>query len=89
MLHHPHIITSHSECTMTKHIAPSNSQLDNQLCATPPQYLSTVVVSCLFSTLLHPGDVSVLVIVGALDTPCTNADIIGKVRHVRAIMINH
>ncbi len=74
---------------MTQHIVPSNRRLDNQLCATPLQYLGVVVVSCLFSTLLYPGDVHILVCVGAVDNRCASADFISKVRHVGAVMTNH
>jgi hypothetical protein len=89
MPHHPHVITPHSECAMAQHITPSNCRLDNQLCATPPQHLRAVVICCLFSTLLYPGNVCVLVYVGAVDDHGTSADIIGKVGHVGAIMTNH
>jgi hypothetical protein len=89
MPHHPHVITPHSECSMTQHIAPSNCRHDNQLCATPPQYLGAVVICCLFNTLLYPGEVRILVRVGAVDNCGTSADIIGKVGHVEAVMTNH
>jgi hypothetical protein len=74
---------------MTQHIAPSNHCLDNQLCATTPQYLGTTVICCLFSTLLYPSDVCILVRVGAVDNHGTSADIIGEVGHVGAILTNH
>jgi hypothetical protein len=48
----------------------------------PPRYLGTVIVCCLFSALLHPGDVRVLVCVGVVEDCGTGADVIGKVRHV-------
>jgi hypothetical protein len=89
MLHHPHVFTPHSECAMTQDVAPSDRCLDKQLCATPPQYLGAVVICCLFSSLLYPGDVHVLVHVGAVDDRSTCADIIGKVGHVGAVMTNH
>jgi hypothetical protein len=89
MPYHPHVVTPHSECAMTQHVAPSNRHLDNQLCATPPQYLGAVVICCLFSTLFYPGDVRILVHMGAVDNHGTCADIIGKVGHVGAIMTNH
>ena len=56
---------------------------------TPPQYLGAVTVCRLFSTLLYPGDVRVLVCVGAIEDRGTSADIIGKVRHVGAIVTYH
>ncbi len=74
---------------MTQYIAPSNCCLDNQLCTARPQYLDTVIDCCLFSALLHPGDVRVLVCVGAVEDCSTSADIIGEVRHVGAIMTYH
>jgi hypothetical protein len=89
MPHHPHVITPHSERAMTKHIAPSDRHLNNQLCTAPPQYLGVVVIFCLCSTLLYPGDIRVLVCVRAVDDCGTSADIIGKVRHVGAVMANH
>jgi hypothetical protein len=55
----------------------------------PPQYLGTVFVCCLFNALLHPGDVLVLVCVGVVEDCGTGADIIGKVRHVGAVMTYH
>ncbi len=51
--------------------------------------LGTVIVCCLFSTLLYPGDICVLVRVGAVDDRGTSADILGKVSHVGAIMTYH
>jgi hypothetical protein len=89
MPHHPHVITPHSEHAMTQHIAPSDRRLNNQLCTAPPQYLGPVISCCLFSTLLYPGGICVLVCVGAVDDRGTSADIIGMVRHVGAIMTNH
>jgi hypothetical protein len=89
MLHHPHVITPHSERAMTQQIAPSDCRLNNQLCTAFAQYLGAVVICCLFSTLLYPGDVRLLVCVGAVDDRGTSADIIGKVRHVGAVMTNH
>jgi hypothetical protein len=89
MLHHPHVIIPHSERAMTQHVLPSDCHLNDQLCTAPPQYLDAVVVCCLFSTLLYPGDVYVLVCVRAVDDRGTSADIIGKVRHVGAIMTCH
>jgi hypothetical protein len=71
---------------MTQHVAPSDCHLNDQLCTAPPQYLGAVIGCCLFSTLLYPGDVHVLVCVGALDDCGTSADIIGKMRHVGAVM---
>ncbi len=55
----------------------------------PPQYLGTVIVCWLFSTLLYPGNVRILVCVGAVDDRGTSADIIGEVGHAGAIMIYH
>jgi hypothetical protein len=43
----------------------------------------------LFSASLHPGDVRVLVRVGAVDDYSTGNDVIGKVRHVGAVMTYH
>ncbi len=74
---------------MTQHVAPSDRRLNDQLCTAPPQYLGTVIICCLFSALLHPGDIRVLVHVGAVDDRGTSADILGKVRHVGAVMIYH
>ncbi len=71
---------------MTQYIAPSDCRLNNQLCTAHPQYLGTVIVCCLFSALLYPGDVRVLVCVGAVEDCGTGGDVIGKVRHVGAIM---
>ncbi len=48
-----------------------------------------VIVCCLFSALLHPGDISVLVCVGAAEDYGTGADIIGKVGQIGAVMIYH
>jgi hypothetical protein len=89
MLHHPHVITPHGEKTMTQYILPSDCCLNNQLCTAPPQYLGAVIVCCLFSALLHSGDVCVLVCVGAVEDCGTGADVIGKVRHVGAVMTYH
>jgi hypothetical protein len=77
MLHHTHAIAPHSESAMTQHVAPSDCHLNNQSCYAPPQYLGAVIVCCLFSTLLYPSDVLVLVRVGAIDDHGTSADIIG------------
>jgi hypothetical protein len=88
MLHHPHFITPHNEYAMTQHIALNNCCLDNQLCATPHQYLGTLAVRCLFISLLYPGDICVLVCVKAVDNRCTSTNIIGKVGHVGAVMTN-
>ncbi len=74
---------------MTQYVAPSDCRLNNKLCTAPPQYLGAVIVCCLFSTLLYPGDVRVLVCVGAVEDRGTGADIIGKVRHVGAVMTYH
>ncbi len=89
MPHHPHVITPHCECAMIQHVAPSDCRLDNQLCATAAQYLGAVVICCLFSTLLFPGDVRVLVYVRAVDDQGTNTDIIGKVGLLGVVMTNH
>ena len=74
---------------MTQYIAPVDCRLNNQLRAAPPQYLGAVIVCCLFSALLHPGDIHVLVCVGAVEDCGTGDDVIGKVRHVGAIMTYH
>jgi hypothetical protein len=74
---------------MTQHVVPSDRRLDNQLCTAPPQYLGAVVICFLFSTLLYPGNVQVLVCVKAVNDCSTSADIFGKVMHVGAIMTNH
>jgi hypothetical protein len=55
----------------------------------PPQYLGLVVICCLFNTLLYPDDIRELVCVGAVDDCGTGTDIVGKVRHVGAVIINH
>ncbi len=89
MLHHPHVIAPHSESAMTQHVAPSDHRLNDQLCTATPQYLGAVIVCCLFSTLLYPCDVFVLVCVGAVDDRGTSTDIFGKVRHVGAVMTYH
>jgi hypothetical protein len=89
MPHQPHVIAPHSESNMTQHVVPSDCHLNDQLCTAPAQYLGVVIVCCLFSTLLCPGDIHVLVRVGAIDDHGTSADIIGKVRHVGAVMTNH
>jgi hypothetical protein len=73
---------------MTQHVAPSDCRLNNLLCTAPPQYLGAVVNCCLFSTLLYPGNVRVLVCVRAVDDHGTSTGIIGKVRQVGAIMTN-
>ena len=89
MLHHPHVIAPRSESAMTQHVVASDCCLNNQLFTAPPQYLGGAIVCCLFSTLLYPGDVRVLVCVEAVEDCGTSADIIGKVRHVGAIMTYH
>jgi hypothetical protein len=82
----PPCYAPNSEQAMTQHIAPSDHRLNDQLCTAPPIYLSTVIICCLVSTLLYPGNVCVLVCVGAIDDRGTSADIISKVRHVGAVM---
>jgi hypothetical protein len=72
---------------MTQYVASSNCRLNNQLCTACLQYLGTVVVCCLFSAPLHPGDVNVLVCVGAGEVCGTGNDAVGKVRHVEAIIV--
>jgi hypothetical protein len=89
MLHHPHDIAPHSESAITQQVAPSDCCLNDQLCTAPSQYFGTVIVCCLFSTLLYPGDFCVLVCVGAIDDRSTSADIIGKVRHVGVVVTYH
>ena len=89
MLHHPHVIAPNGERTMTQYVAPSDCCLNHQLCIAPPQYLGTAIVCCLFSALLHPVDVRVLVCVGAVEDCGTGANVIGKVRHVEAVITNH
>jgi hypothetical protein len=79
MLHHPQVIAPHGKRTMTQYIAPSDCRLNNQLCTAHPQYLGTVIVCCLFSAPLHPGDVCVLVCVGAVEDFSTGDEVIGKV----------
>ncbi len=69
---------------MTQYVASSDCCLNNH-----PQDLGVVIVCCLFSALLHPGDVCILVCVGAVEDCGTGADIIGKVRHLEAIMTYH
>jgi hypothetical protein len=86
MSHHPHVIAPNSERTMTQYIFPSDCRINSQLCTAPPQYLGAVIVCRLFSALLHPGDIRVLVGVGAVEDCGTGADVIGKVRHVGTIM---
>jgi hypothetical protein len=89
MLHHPHVIAPHGKRIMTQYIVPSDCCLNNQLCTACPQYLGMVIVCCLFSALLHPGEVCVLVCVGAVEDCGTGNDVIGKVRHVGAVMTYH
>ena len=89
MPHHPHVIAPHSKHAMTQHVVPSDCCPNDQLCTAPPQYLGAVIVCCLFSTLLYPGDVRVLVCVEAVEDCGTSALIIGKVRHVGAVMTYH
>jgi hypothetical protein len=55
----------------------------------PHNILGGVIVCCLFNTLLYPGDIHVLVIMGALDDLGTRADVVGKMRHVKATMTYH
>jgi hypothetical protein len=74
---------------MTQYVAPSECHLNNQLCTARPQYLDMVIVYCLFSAPLHPGDIRVLVCVGAVEDCGTGADVIGEVRHVGAVMTYH
>jgi hypothetical protein len=74
---------------MTQYVAPSDCCLNNQLCTARPQYLGTVIVCCLFSALIHPDDVHILVCVGAVEDCSTGADVIGKVRHVGVVMTYH
>ncbi len=74
---------------MTQDIVPSDCRLNNQLCTARPQYLGMVIVCCLFSALLHPGDVCVLVYVRAVEDSGTGDNIIGEVRHVGAVMTYH
>ncbi len=74
---------------MTQYVAPSDCRLNNQLCTARPQYLGTVIVCCLFSALLHPGDVHVLICVGAVEDCSTGNNVIGEVRQVGAIMTYH
>ena len=89
MWHHPHDIAPHSKRAMTQYVVPSDCPLNNQLCTARPQYLGTVIVCCLFSALLHPGNIRVLVCVGSVEDCGTGDNIIGKVRHVEAVMIYH
>ena len=89
MLHHPHVIAPHSKRTMTQYIAPRDCRLNKLLCTAHPQYLGMVIVCCLFSALLHPGDVRVQVYVGAVEDSSTGDNVIGEVRHVGAIMTYH
>ena len=89
MLHHPHVIAPQGKRTITQYMTPSDCHLNNQLCAARPQYLGMVIVCCLFSAFHHPGDVGVLVCVGALEDCGTGADVIGKVRQVGAVMTYH
>jgi hypothetical protein len=74
---------------MTQYIVPSDCHLNNQLCTAPPQYLGVVIVCRLFSALQHPDDVRKLVYVGAVEDCGTGADVIGKVRHLGAVMTYH
>jgi hypothetical protein len=74
---------------MTKYVVPSDCRLDNHLCTAAPQYLGTLIVCCLFSALLHPGNVCVLVCVGEVEDCGTGDNIIGEVRHIGAIMTYH
>ncbi len=48
-----------------------------------------VIVCCLFSAILYPGDIHVLVCMGAVEDCGTGADVIGKVRHVGDVMTYH
>jgi hypothetical protein len=89
MSHHPHVIAPHSKRTMTQYVASSDCRFNNQLWTARPQYLGTVIVCCLFSALLHPGDIRLLVPVEAVEDWGTGNNIIGKVRHVGAIMTYH
>ncbi len=89
MLHYPHVIAPHSESAINQHVAPSDCCLNIQLSTAPPQYLCAVIICCLFNTLLYPGDVRALVHAEAIDDRGTTADIIGKVRYVRAVMTYH
>jgi hypothetical protein len=89
MPHHPHVIAPHSKHAMTQHVVPSDCCPNDQLCTAPPQYLGAVIVCCLFSTLLYPGDIRGLVCVGALVVSDKSTDIISKVGHVGAIMTYH
>jgi hypothetical protein len=74
---------------MTQYVTPSGRRLNNQLCTAHPQYVGMAIVCCLFSALLHPGDIRMLVCVGAVEDCGTGADVIGKVRHVGAVMTYH
>jgi hypothetical protein len=89
MLHHPHVIAPHGNRTMTQYIAPSDCRLNNQLCTACPKYLGTIIVCCLLSALLHPGDVRLLVCVEVVEDCGAGDNVIGKVRHVAAIMTYH
>jgi hypothetical protein len=74
---------------MTQYLAPNDCCINNQLFTARPQYLGILIVCYLFSAPLHPGDIRVLVCVGAVEDCCTGNDIIGKVRHVEAVMTYH
>ncbi len=74
---------------MTQYVVPSDCHLNNQLCTACPQYLGTVIVPCLFSAPLHSGDVRILVCVGAVEDCGTGDSVIGKVRHVGAVITYH
>jgi hypothetical protein len=89
MLHHPHVITPHGKRTVTQYVVPSDCRLNNQLCTARPKYLGTIIVCCLFSAPLHPGENRVLVCVGAIEDCGTGDNVIGKVRHVGAVMTYH
>jgi hypothetical protein len=80
MLHHPNVISPHGKRIMIQYVVPSDCRLNNQQCTAPPQYLSTVIVCCLFSAPLHPGDIRILICVGAVEDCGTGDNVIGKVR---------